>query len=91
VETGRLNQALEGWLAEYPPPTGPRTRFKVKYAVQSSANPVNFIFFVSRPQAVGAAYVSYLKNRIRKDLGFSLIPVSVEIRLSAGGRGAQKE
>ena len=82
VETGRLNQALERWLAEYPPPSGPRTRFKVKYAVQSSANPARFIFFVSRPPAVSEAYIAYLRNKIRKDLGFSLIPVSVEIRLS---------
>jgi GTP-binding protein len=91
VETGRLNQALERWLAESPPPSGPRTRFKVKYAVQSSANPARFIFFVSRLHVVSEAYVSYLRNRIRKDLGFSLIPVLVEIRLSSAGRAARKE
>ncbi|GHV94377.1 GTPase Der [Spirochaetia bacterium] len=83
IETGRLNQALERWLEENPPPMGPRTRFKVKYAVQSSANPVKFILFVSRPHAVTEAYTSYLRNKIRKDLGFSLIPISVEIRASA--------
>jgi GTP-binding protein len=80
VETGKLNQALRQWLAEYPPPSGPQTRFSVKYAVQASENPVVFIFFVSRPHAVSEAYVSYLKNRIRRDLGFSLVPVIVEIR-----------
>ncbi|MDR1899403.1 MAG: ribosome biogenesis GTPase Der [Treponema sp.] len=85
IETGRLNQALARWLAEYPPPSGPRTRFRVKYAVQNSENPVSFIFFVSRPASVSEAYVSYLKNRIRRDLGFSLIPVAVEIRASAEG------
>jgi GTP-binding protein len=84
IETAALNQALERWLEEYPPPTGPQTRFKVKYAVQSSANPVCFIIFVSRRQAVNEAYVSYLKNKIRRDLGFSLIPVLVELRASPG-------
>ncbi|MDR1574621.1 MAG: ribosome biogenesis GTPase Der [Treponema sp.] len=84
IETGRLNHALERWLEEYPPPTGPRTRFRIKYAVQSSANPVNFIFFASRSRVVSDAYVSYLKNKIRKDLGFSLIPVSITLRSSAG-------
>jgi GTP-binding protein len=54
----------------------------VKYAVQDSDNPVHFIFFVSRPQAVTEAYVSYLRNKIRRDLGFSLIPVLVELRAS---------
>jgi GTP-binding protein len=90
IETGRLNQALKCWLEEYPPPTGPRTRFKVKYAVQNSVNPVGFIFFVSRPRVVSEAYISYLKNKIRKDLGFSLIPVSIEIRSSAA-RGSRQE
>ncbi|MCL2809914.1 MAG: ribosome biogenesis GTPase Der [Treponema sp.] len=83
IGTSQLNQALERWLQESPPPTGPRTRFKVKYAVQKSANPVHFIFFTSRVQAVSDSYVSYLRNKIRKDLGFSLIPVLLEIKSSS--------
>jgi GTP-binding protein len=98
-----LNQALQQWLEAKPPPVGPKTYFKVRYATQVSANPVKFVVFVSRPQAVHEAYVSYLRNQIRKDLGFSSVPVSVEIRgprrdppegggktrkRSAGGRGA---
>jgi len=82
VETSRLNQALQRWLEEYPPPSGPQTRFSVKYAVQKSANPVQFIFFVSRPKAVSEAYISYLRNKIRKDLGFSFVPVEVKMRAS---------
>ncbi|MCL1993185.1 MAG: ribosome biogenesis GTPase Der [Spirochaetes bacterium] len=80
IETSRLNAALANWLAEYPPPYGPRTRFKIKYVVQQSANPVKFIFFASRVEAVSTSYISYLQNKARKDLGFSLIPISVEIR-----------
>jgi GTP-binding protein len=82
IDTAPLNQALERWLEEYPPPIGPQTRFKVKYAVQVSDNPVKFVFFVSRPAAVSEAYVSYLRTRLRKDLGYSLIPVEVELRSS---------
>jgi GTP-binding protein len=82
TETGALNRTLAKWLEEYPPPQGPRTRFKVKYAVQVSANPVKFVFFVRRPFAVSDAYKSYLCNKIRKELGYSLIPVEVEIRPS---------
>jgi GTP-binding protein len=80
IDTGQLNQALEKWLEEYPPPVGPQTRFKVKYMVQTSDNPVKFIIFASRPQAVTGPYVAYLRNRIRRDLGFSLVPVDIEIR-----------
>jgi len=83
ISTSQLNQALEKWLSENPPPIGPRTRFKIKYVVQKSSNPVNFIFFVSRIQAVTDSYIAYLRNKIRKDLGFSLIPVIVDIKSSS--------
>ena len=86
ISTSQLNQALERWLQESPPPSGPQTRFKIKYAVQKSANPVHFIFFTSRTHAVSDSYISYLKNRIRKDLGFSLVPVLLEIKSSTGDR-----
>ncbi|MDR0321936.1 MAG: ribosome biogenesis GTPase Der [Treponema sp.] len=84
IGTSHLNQALEKWLQEYPPPTGPQTRFKIKYAVQKSSNPVHFILFASRTKAVSDPYISYLRNKIRKDLGFSLIPVLVEVKSSSG-------
>ncbi|GHV73670.1 GTPase Der [Spirochaetia bacterium] len=83
TDTGPLNQALERWLAESPPPAGPQTRFKLKYAVQVSDNPVRFVFFASRPAAVSQSYVSYLRNKMRRDLGYSLIPIGIEIRASA--------
>ena len=84
ISTSHLNQALEKWLTEYPPPTGPRTRFKLRYAVQKSANPVHFIIFASRKHAVNDTYISYLRNKIRKDLGFSMVPVLVEVKASSG-------
>jgi GTP-binding protein len=89
IDTGPLNQALEHWLEENPPPIGPQTRFKLKYAVQTSDNPVRFVFFASRPQAVGESYVSYLRNRIRRDLGYSMIPLGIEIR-SSGRKPAER-
>ena len=82
IETSTLNEALERWLAEYPPPAGKQGHFKLRYAVQF-AEPVRFIFFASRAHAVGDTYIAYLRNRIRRDLGFSLIPVSIEIRSSS--------
>jgi GTP-binding protein len=83
IETAALNQALEKWLSESPPPSGPQSRFKIRYAVQKESNPVKFIFFVSRPQAVIESYIAYLRNRIRRDLGFSIVPVAIDIRSSS--------
>jgi len=91
ISTSALNQALEKWLSEYPPPSGPQTRFKIRYATQTRINPVTFVFFASRSFAVSESYIAYLRNRIRRDLGFSLIPVAVEIRQSAGPPGEKQE
>ncbi|MDR2602534.1 MAG: ribosome biogenesis GTPase Der [Spirochaetaceae bacterium] len=82
VDTAVLNDALERWQAERPPPSGPLTRFKIKYGVQISANPVVFRLFASRPEACKESYVSYLQRKMRSDLGFSSIPLRVEIKRS---------
>ena len=87
IETAPLNQALARWLQEYPPPVGPSTRFKIKYAVQVSDNPVKFILFVSRIKSVSATYLSYIRNKMRRDLGFSDIPIEIELRASQKEKG----
>jgi GTP-binding protein len=86
TETSRLNDFLSRAQTEHPPPQGPRTRFKIKYGVQVSANPVIFRLFVSRPEAFTEAYHSYICNRIRKDLSYGMIPVTLEIRPSSRER-----
>ncbi|MCL2007550.1 MAG: ribosome biogenesis GTPase Der [Treponema sp.] len=86
IETSTLNEALQRWLIENPPPSGKQSRFKLRYAVQVKANPVKFVFFASRSHAVSETYIAYLRNRIRRDLGFSLIPVTIEIRSSSKER-----
>jgi GTP-binding protein len=78
IETSTLNEALARWQEQYPPPSGPKTRFSIKYGVQTQVNPVAFSFFVTRPRAVKGNYASYIENKIRETLGFSLIPVAIE-------------
>jgi GTP-binding protein len=80
IETATLNEALARWQTEHPPPSGPKTRFSIKYGVQTSANPVSFAFFATRPHAVRGNYASYIENKIRETLGFSLIPVTIDWR-----------
>ena len=82
IETSKLNKAVADWVERTPPPVGARTRFKLRYAVQTSINPQKFVIFANRPDAVGEAYVSYLRNKIREDLGMDQIPVVLEIRAS---------
>jgi GTP-binding protein len=80
IDTSALNLALSDWVAASPPPQGRANKFKVKYMVQTGARPVRFMLFASRPEAVSLSYLAYLRNRIRKDLGFAEIPVVLEVK-----------
>lgn len=82
VPTTALNMALKDWLFKYPPPASKTAHFKIRYMTQKSTNPVNFLIFATRPEVVPETYVSYLKNRIREDLGFDKIPVQLEMKAS---------
>ncbi len=80
IETAQLNNFLRDWSDAYQPPRGTRGHFKVYYGTQVSAPPVRFLFFVNRKKDFPQGYVQYLKNCIRRDLGFSQIPVEVELK-----------
>lgn len=82
VGTSSLNAALQDWLFKYPPPATKAIHFKVRYMTQTSVNPVAFKIFCTSPDNVPESYVSYLKNQIRKDLGFDQIPVTLEMKAS---------
>ncbi len=81
VATGRLNQALSGWVAHYPLPVRGKN-IKIRFATQISVNPVRFVVFVNRLAGFPAGYAQYLSNCIRRDLGFSSIPLGIELRKS---------
>lgn len=82
METGPLNTALKDWVAAYPPPASRSGQFKVRYIVQTSVKPVNFLLFCTRPEVVSQSYMTFLKNRIRSDLGYDKIPVQLELKAS---------
>jgi GTPase len=81
VGTGRLNQALEEWLAHYRLPVRGKN-YKIRFMTQVSANPVRFVAFVNRMSGFPVQYTQYLENCVRRDLGFPLVPVSIELRQS---------
>lgn len=82
IDTASLNIALKDWLTQYPPPASKTMHFKVRYMTQIGTNPVSFLIFATKPNVVPETYVTYLKNRIRKDLGFDQIPVKLELKAS---------
>ena len=82
VGTSSLNLALNDWLDRYPPPATKAIHFKVRYITQTSVNPVNFVIFATSPENVPQTYLTYLKNRVREDLGFTQIPVQIDLKAS---------
>ncbi|HUX37884.1 MAG TPA: ribosome biogenesis GTPase Der [Rectinemataceae bacterium] len=91
IGTGPLMRAVEAWIEATPPPVGPKTRWKLRYAVQTSSNPQRFTFFVTRPEAVAEAYRSFLRNQIREGLGLDKVPVLLELKASRQGWVERKE
>ena len=82
IDTGSFNIALKDWVAAYPPPASKAAHFKIRYGLQTETNPVSFLIFATRPEVVPQTYVSYLRNKIRLDLGFEKIPVLLEFKAS---------
>ncbi|MFA7671990.1 MAG: ribosome biogenesis GTPase Der [Sphaerochaetaceae bacterium] len=80
IETSVLNTALNRWVHDYQIPRGTRGHFKIYYATQISVAPIRFLFFVNRKKDFPQLYINYLKNSIRRDLQFSLIPIDVQIK-----------
>jgi len=82
IETSELNKYLEEWQNAYPVPMVKHRKYKLRYITQASSNPVKFVLFVNRTYKFPKGYLQYLKNRIRKDLGFSMITFDIELRES---------
>ena len=82
IPTGKLNQAIARWAREYVPTSRGR-EIRVRYATQTGTNPVRFVCFLNRERGAGAAYRRFLENRIRRELGFSEVPLTVEFRTDA--------
>ena len=80
IDTAILNTALTQWSESYQPPRGSEGHYKVYYGTQISVRPVKFLFFINRKKDFPQVYIQYLKNCIRRDLGFSQIPVEIDLR-----------
>jgi GTP-binding protein len=79
IDTGELNGKLKLWIEDNPEPNVKGKMYKIKYMTQVSAAPVKFVGFVNRAGNFPGFYKGYLENRIRKDLGFHHVPISLEL------------
>lgn len=80
IETPRLNELVKAWIEDQPLPAAPGQSFKIRYVTQFSVKPLRFAVFVNRMKGFPQSYLNYLKNRLRKDLGFKEVPLELELR-----------
>ncbi len=80
VETPKINKAMKEWNQHYSPPRDRRNVYRVRYITQISANPVRFLLFVNRKRGFPGGWIQYLINRIRKEFGFQMVPIGIELR-----------
>ncbi|MDD4573166.1 MAG: ribosome biogenesis GTPase Der [Sphaerochaeta sp.] len=80
IDTSTLNTAIKEWGEAYQPPRGSSGHFKVMYGTQISANPIRFLMFVNRIKDFPQSYIQYMKNCIRRDLGFTQVPIEISLR-----------
>mgnify|MGYP002629982767 CR=1 FL=1 len=86
VSTGELNRVLKSAL-EARSPSSRGYRANIKYATQVETSPPTFVLFVNDKRLFGKAYMRYLENRLRQDLGFDEVPVRIVLR----DRGDEEE
>ncbi len=80
VDTAEFNESLKKWTSDYEIPRSSSGYFKILYGTQVSVTPVRFLLFVNRIKGFPETYLQYIKNQIRKELGFSSIPVEINLR-----------
>ncbi|MDP6528490.1 MAG: ribosome biogenesis GTPase Der [Gemmatimonadota bacterium] len=81
IPTAEVNRVIERLVAENPPPSGRSSRTtRILYATQVGASPPQFVVFVNRPKNLEGHYHRFLENRLKKDLGFTGVPVEVVLR-----------
>jgi len=80
VSTGMLNRWFEQAIETNPPPAPGGKRIKLRYMTQAKVRPPGFVLFGTRTDQLPETYSRYLMNGIRRDLGFSAVPVRLTLR-----------
>jgi GTP-binding protein len=85
VNTGELNRVLKRALETRAPNTS-GYRINIKYATEAEVSPPTFILFVNDKRLFGKAYMRYLENRLREELGLDEVPVRIILKSGAEDR-----
>ena len=80
IKTSKLNEIMLPIFERTPPPANKGKYIKIKYCVQLPTPSPQFVFFCNLPQYVKEAYKRFTENQLRKEFGFTGVPIEVYFR-----------
>ena len=80
IKTSKLNEVMLHIFENTPPPALKGKYIKIKYCVQLPTPSPQFVFFCNLPQYVKDPYKRFTENQLRKEFGFTGVPIEVYFR-----------
>ncbi|MDY3318069.1 ribosome biogenesis GTPase Der [Riemerella anatipestifer] len=80
IKTSKLNEVMLSVFEHTPPPAIKGKYIKIKYCVQLPTPSPQFVFFCNLPQYVKEPYKRFTENQLRKEFGFTGVPIEVYFR-----------
>ena len=80
IKTSKLNEVMLPIFEQTPPPAIKGKYIKIKYCVQLPTPSPQFVFFCNLPQYVKEPYKRFTENQLRKQFGFTGVPIEVYFR-----------
>lgn len=80
IKTSKLNEVMLPIFENTPPPALKGKYVKIKYCVQLPTPSPQFVFFCNLPQYVKEPYKRFTENQLRKEFGFTGVPLEIYFR-----------
>ncbi|MBU4539511.1 MAG: ribosome biogenesis GTPase Der [Weeksellaceae bacterium] len=80
IKTSKLNEVMLPIFEHTPPPAIKGKYVKIKYCVQLPTPSPQFVFFCNLPQYVKEGYKRFTENQLRKQFGFTGVPIEIYFR-----------
>jgi GTP-binding protein len=80
IKTSKLNEVMLPIFENTPPPAIKGKYIKIKYCVQLPTPSPQFVFFCNLPQYVKEPYKRFTEKQLRKEFGFTGVPIEVYFR-----------
>ncbi|MDL1912934.1 MAG: ribosome biogenesis GTPase Der [Bergeyella sp.] len=80
IKTSKLNEVMLPVFEQTPPPAIKGKYIKIKYCVQLPTPSPQFVFFCNLPQYIKETYKRFTENQLRKQFGFTGVPIEVYFR-----------